>query len=1114
MKIKHPVYFGQLLHKRGFKDWFLYLFRQIEGRKFIVEPIHQDLFQLFQDIYDLKTTRDNINVPPRSAKTTLAKYFIAYTLAMNPKANFIYTSFSQELLSTISRELASILTNPVYMAMYDQPIKEAQEESNPINEFWQEYLQKTEGKSHFTSRKITTKENGVVLFASIGSTITGLGAGCRGTTTFSGALVCFDYNELVLTEIGYLKIGDLVEKEIDVKIYSYNFNTEKNELQKISKYIKVENKEIIEVHLNNKKIIKCTPDHKIYIKNKGWIEAKNLIHKDSIKTFSNSFNLKNSQIKFFSYIFSRIIFISNFFKIIVRKFFDSSRLVISFVSKVFKRFFTFNVNNCSRVCLIRFSYISNLSSILSYFNNIFSCQITSRKNKCSMLYSILHIFRFSTINKIFKFIIRWIPIKMSSFSTFKRLLSYKRKQNKLVNSKSFNFTIFTKIDNWITPTKGWFKFFCRKSIGNFSKFSFPSVRKYITKIRNFVKSFITRDVFVDKIIFSHKIQDVYCISVMQNNNFFIKKCQDLLVHNCDDGNKPSDIHSQTMRNRVKTYFEETLLSRLNESNTPIINIQQRLHLQDLSGFLIETYKFRTLKKPLIVDGVCQIPSQYTKERIEELQKNEYMFSAQYQQAPIMAGGNLFKKETIKEISKEELPNNYEYRFITGDLSYKSKEQNDYTCFCYWGVEVINSLPKLYLIDAKRKKINAVDVDEWIDSWIASKITTGFRYICIEDKSHGIYLNQKYRKKGYPVPSEEKLKELLPARNIDKIARANNSIPCLNSNDPNLIINKDIENWQEMKDELLSFPNADHDDFCFVKGTKIATKKGDVEIENIKKGDLILTPFGFYPVEECGQTGEKEVITKYGLKGTKNHKVFTFNDDFVKMDNLIDQHKLSKLTLCNILKTTLRKLLNSMELNIEEWEEKENITCLNPRLMQGEEELKVCMLQFMNFIAGKKFPKAGMFIIKMVTHLTIALTTWSVYRVNCTIKSLKKLIKINKKNILQKFESLRLFGIRVQKAELGIVRIQKESHTQENIKFNANHVLQYSQPQNPIHILAQLDAKEEEQGESIKKEKVYNLKINKIPLYYANGILVHNCDNVIDGVHIALLKRKATFFDIL
>jgi len=484
MKIKHPVYFGQLLHKRGFKDWFLYLFRQIEGRKFIIEPIHQDLFQLFQDIYDLKTTRDNINVPPRSAKTTLAKYFIAYTLAMNAKANFIYTSFSQELLSTISRELASILTNPVYLAMYNQPIEEEKEESNPINEFWQEYLQKTEGKSHFTSRKITTKENGVTLFASIGSTITGLGSGTRGATTFSGCLIV------------------------------------------------------------------------------------------------------------------------------------------------------------------------------------------------------------------------------------------------------------------------------------------------------------------------------------------------------DDANKPSDIHSQTMRNRVKTYFEETLLSRLNESNTPIINIQQRLHLQDLSGFLIETYKFKTLKKPLIVDGVCQIPSQYTKERIEELQKNEYMFSAQYQQAPIMAGGNLFKKETIKEISKEELPSNYEYRFITGDLSYKSKEQNDYTCFCYWGVEVINSLPKLYLIDAKRKKINAVDVDEWIDSWIASKITTGFRYICIEDKSHGIYLNQKYRKKGYPVPSEEKLKELLPARNIDKIARANNSIPCLNSNDPNLIINKDIENWQEMKDELLSFPNADHDDFVdnVIDGVHIALLK--------------------------------------------------------------------------------------------------------------------------------------------------------------------------------------------------------------------------------------------------------------------------------------------------
>ena len=92
--IKHPEYFGKLLHKQGFRKWALYMFKQLEGRKFIEEELHDGLFQAFQDIYDLKEVRQNINVPPRSGKTTLAKYFIAYAIAEDANCNFIYTSFS------------------------------------------------------------------------------------------------------------------------------------------------------------------------------------------------------------------------------------------------------------------------------------------------------------------------------------------------------------------------------------------------------------------------------------------------------------------------------------------------------------------------------------------------------------------------------------------------------------------------------------------------------------------------------------------------------------------------------------------------------------------------------------------------------------------------------------------------------------------------------------------------------------------------------------------------------------------------------------------------------------------------------------------------------------
>jgi predicted phage terminase large subunit-like protein len=256
-------------------------------------------------------------------------------------------------------------------------------------------------------------------------------------------------------------------------------------------------------------------------------------------------------------------------------------------------------------------------------------------------------------------------------------------------------------------------------------------------------------------------------------------------------------------------------------------------LEDITGFLIKNYKFNTLKKPLLVDGVCQLPSQYNEERVRELRQAENTFSAQYQQEPVLEGGNLFKKDLYKI---QAIYDDFDYRFITADLAYKAKNHNDYSVFSYFGVKKVDGRQELTIIDVKRKQIEAVDVEEWITGWIKEKNTYKFRYIWIEDKSHGIYLNQKYRKIGLPIPSEKMLKDTLP-RDGDKIMRANNILPCLNSINPNLIINKNIDKLDELIDELLSFPNSKHDDFVdtLIDGVKIALFKNDT----ISKWDNLL-----------------------------------------------------------------------------------------------------------------------------------------------------------------------------------------------------------------------------------------------------------------------------------
>ena len=221
----------------------------------------------------------------------------------------------------------------------------------------------------------------------------------------------------------------------------------------------------------------------------------------------------------------------------------------------------------------------------------------------------------------------------------------------------------------------------------------------------------------------------------------------------DDANKPSEMKYQKYRNSVVQFYEETLLNRLNHSDIPIINIQQRLHVEDLSAVLEDKYHFDTLRKPLLDEnGVCQIPSQYTEERIKELQKNNYVFSAQFQQQPIIQGGQVIKRDyflyypTVKEY-------NYKRILIAADTAMKVKEYNDFSVFIAGGVTQEN---KLHVLDLVRGKWEAPDLERVaIDFWNRFKRNEHTGLCCnglyVEDKASGTGLIQGLKSKyGIPV----------------------------------------------------------------------------------------------------------------------------------------------------------------------------------------------------------------------------------------------------------------------------------------------------------------------------------------------------------------------------
>lgn len=98
---------------------------------------------------------------------------------------------------------------------------------------------------------------------------------------------CFDYDTMITTDWGKLSIGSIVTNKLPVNVLSYNETTNIVELKPIVNWFEntIAEKMIeltIEADNGEIKTIKCTPNHRFYTKNRGWVEAQNLTEDDDL----------------------------------------------------------------------------------------------------------------------------------------------------------------------------------------------------------------------------------------------------------------------------------------------------------------------------------------------------------------------------------------------------------------------------------------------------------------------------------------------------------------------------------------------------------------------------------------------------------------------------------------------------------------------------------------------------------------------------------------------------------------------------------------------------------------------------------------------------------------
>jgi hypothetical protein len=270
-----------------------------------------------------------------------------------------------------------------------------------------------------------------------------------------------------------------------------------------------------------------------------------------------------------------------------------------------------------------------------------------------------------------------------------------------------------------------------------------------------------------------------------------------------------------------------------------------------------------------------------------------------------------------------------------------------------------------------------------------------------------------------------------------------------------------------------------------------------------------------------------------LSGTADHPVFSY-PGFAPLGAIDSQTPLSKLTLKELFVWQYRKLLSSMVSATDSWEV-EDIILANLAATKGDAVRKDFMLQCGSFIADRQFRKAMKFITKMATALITTTAIWSAYRARNIVGQLTTR-RSGCGSIWMKSVPLLLRGISPKKAANGIASTEESAWKRDRwwnaLVFSAEQpskqrtntpssapttaasstitetnsasrsasvqsaeqsLKRKSDQANTAEKLAASPAKANCCGQESERLPVYNLTVAKSHLYYANGILVHNCD---------------------
>jgi predicted phage terminase large subunit-like protein len=284
----------------------------------------------------------------------------------------------------------------------------------------------------------------------------------------------------------------------------------------------------------------------------------------------------------------------------------------------------------------------------------------------------------------------------------------------------------------------------------------------------------------------------------------------------DDPDSPRP-ESGVQRHRALHRFQDFSATRKNHPQAPILVVQQRTHVGDISGWILENARDRynwlklptvaqeeeAIEYPLSGDRTIRTPGDYLHpERFGEEEEQEarlvlgnWLFAARHQQSPMPLGGGLINIGDFPRYTSKDLPKHWDTVVQSWDTAHKGQEINDPWVCLTFGV----SQGHFYLLEAFRKRLDYPEGKRYFLSkareWEPATI------IC-EQAATGYALQQECASqvRATLVPSK-------PTK--DKVSRL--AIQAGFIEQGRVWLPKQAPWLEEFEQELANFPKSLHDD---------------------------------------------------------------------------------------------------------------------------------------------------------------------------------------------------------------------------------------------------------------------------------------------------------------